>query len=95
MDQDFTCHYFSRCLSFLGSQVVGLTSPAAYSSPGVPSKPDLKSIAWEEVELLCLYALDFFSSVVPKVLEESLVLEVLGGVGAAFHVFLNGQSATA
>ena len=43
----------------------------------VPSEPDPESDAGEEVELLCLQALDSSSSVVPKVLGVPLVLEVL------------------
>ena len=75
MDQNCTCHYFSRCLSFLCCQVVDLASPAAYSSPGSPLSLT-QSDAGEEVELLCLLVLDFSSSVVLKMLEELLELEV-------------------
>ena len=77
MDQDCTCHYLSRCLNFLGYQIVGLASPAAYSSPWSPSEPVPESDAREEVELLCLQVLDSSSSVVLKVLGELLELEVL------------------
>ena len=76
MDQDCTCHYFFRCLSFLGYQVVGLASPAAYSGPGSPlsltQSPTLGGSGAPR-----LLVLDSSSSVVLKMLGELLELEVL------------------
>ena len=75
MDQNYTCHYFSRYLSFLCCQVADLASPAAYSSPGSPLSLT-QSDAGEEVELLCLLVLNSSSSVVLKMMGELLELEV-------------------
>ena len=59
----------------------------------VPSKPDSESDAGEEEELLCLQALNSPHRWCRKCWGATRARSA-GGVGAAFHVFLNGQSPT-
>ena len=102
MDKDCTCHYLSRYLSFLDYQVVGLASPTAYSSPGSPlSLTQVQRWGGSGAPLptgpgflLISGAESVRGATRAGSAGGATRAGSAGGAGAAFHVFLNGQSLT-